>query len=175
MYRLGLVLFVIGLVGAMLIWSLIVSDDAGVSTIEPVLCSGNDILVRVNDSTPRSLEIIRFYCVNDDGGERSEVSNLIYMAMGLMAVVAIIGLVMALIGRARQRRTQLPQAWIQGNMVGGQPINVQSMMTQQGSHDNNSKLQEKLAQLKESYDAGLIDRFEYDSRKKLLLDNFVED
>ena len=39
---------------------------------------------------------------------------------------------------------------------------------------SDSSLQDKLGQLQEAYDAGLIDRTEYDARKKELLDNFVD-
>ena len=78
------------------------------------MSSNNDTLIRVTDTDCRMvLKVLVSYCVDDDGGERSEVSNLILYGdgiddcRGICRVAACIDWTDTVI-----RRALLPETWI---------------------------------------------------------------
>jgi len=164
MIRLGIFLIVVGTVVGFGSMAVILGTDEAIPILEPLFCDDNDTLIRETRADFEG-EIIDYYCVDDDGGERTNVAGKLFLVIfGLIGILPI-GAFMTVFGTMRKTKQEA-----QENLQKyGVPIQSGGVTVQ-----SDNPLQDKLRQLQEAYDAGLIDRAEYDSRKKLLLDNFVE-
>jgi len=188
MAQLGCLILIIGIIVGVGGVIAILATDVGTPVLESLFCPENDSLIR--ESTPTyDGESIRFYCVDDDGGARTNIDGqVILLAFGLLAAIPV-GILMMVVGSVRQAKNVMQNNLQQYGVPGVQSYTTTSSdlsdfnemlgplmaKARRVNASNQMTLKEKLGQLQEAYDAGLIDRAEFDLRKELILDELVED
>lgn len=173
MMRIGIVSLIlsIGLVVAGFI--LILATDTMLEPLSTILCPTNQTLSRETSSF-RGETDVTFYCVNDDGVHQNEVTGwVVLMMFGLFIpmVISILLVVVAGVGKTRRAVEVVAGSY-------GAREDVLDPLANQARHVNvgvgEPTLQNKLQQLKDAYEAGLINKWEYDDRKEQILDEFTE-
>ena len=200
MFRFGWILFMFGMffgIGGSIYLS--VSDNA-LPLMETYFCEEDETLIRTSRQTYNG-ESINFYCEHEDGGVRRSVDDKFFLAIGVLLVPLMISLIFIIWGginlAQRQQKNTMQQAFGQnspyidpnGNIYVksssasvGDATDVDAVIrafTQQSSTNLSSvqtlTLKQKLEQLQEAYDAGLITYFEFNERKDRVLDEIAED
>ena len=107
MIRLGIFLIIFGVFvgfGSMVV---VLATDMAIPILEPLFCPENDTLIRETTSTFEG-ESIQYFCVDDDGGARTNVDGKLFLVIfGLIGLFPI-GILLTVWGamRAAKRVTQ---------------------------------------------------------------------
>jgi len=185
MAQLGCLIVIIGIIVGVGGVIAMLTTDVGIPVLEVLFCPENDTLIRETTPTFQN-ESVRFYCVDDGGARTSINSRVIFLALGLVAVIPV-GLLMMVIGGLRQPEKMRPEDFKNSGMtirsytVRNSLSDFDDMLgplmekARRVNASNQMTLKEKLGQLQEAYDEGLIDLAEFEKRKVLILDELVED
>lgn len=174
---------------------LLISEEVGGPIIEDLFCPENDTFVRTSRPAQDGGENINFYCRDDDGGALNNIDGqvllLIFAPLGVLAL----SIVFTAIGGSR-RATKAQQTFLQNyTLPTGNNIQAKSYsytanindpelkailgplitQAQQVQPNQQLTLKEKLLQLRDAHDEGLIDSVEYERRKEAILDELIED
>ena len=188
MAQLGCLLLILSLVLGVGGIIAVVATDVAIPILEPLFCEENDTLIRTTRPTYEG-ESINYYCVDDDGGAQTSVDGKLFLVvLGLLAPLPL-GIILMVAGSVRQtKRTVQDNLQRYGVPITSGGVTVQSYTTSSGdlsdfdemlgplmekakrvNVNNQMTLKEKLSQLQDAYDAGLIDRAEFDARKDQIL------
>ncbi|MEQ8674729.1 MAG: SHOCT domain-containing protein [Aggregatilineales bacterium] len=198
MFKLGWLLFVIGMIGGMAGAFYMAGSEDALPFLEGYFCQDNETLIRTSTETYDG-NAINFYCEKNDGGARTSADGQFFMALGLVFSPLILSIPLIIIGGIRySRRTQQQvmsgvlgqmqytdgsgQVFVKSSKIpAGNFTDVNSMINavMAGAKDLNTSqkltLKQKLEQLQEAYDSGLITYDELQIRKDRVLDEIAED
>lgn len=186
----SIILVVVGMI-------LVLGTDVAVPFLEPIFCPENDTLIR--ETSPSydddgSGENVDYYCIDDDGGARTNMGGqLMLVVFALFAPMIFFILLLTLGGgnKTRQQAMQMLQNY--ASTTDGSTVDLRNMpnadknailqeilgaqMTKLEQMQPNQQLtlKQKLLQLRDAYDEGLIDGNEYERRKEAILDDLIED
>lgn len=199
MFKLGWLLFVIGMIVGMAGAFYMAGSEDALPLLEGYFCQDNETLIRTSTATYDG-DSINFYCEKNDGGARTSADGKFFLALGIVFLPLIISIPLIFIGGFRSaKRTQQQvlsglggqsftytdgsgQVFVRsGKVPTGDFTDVNSMINavMSGAQGlNNSQkltLKQKLEQLQEAYDSGLINYDELQIRKDRVLDEIAED
>lgn len=194
MIKFGLVLLIFGIPFAVIGAIALISSDALLTYVEPVICEENETLTRTARSTGRpNEEVINFYCRKDDGGELVPANNEFMLVFGALFLPIALAILLIIVGsvRSRNENTFTLNEVSHTQWTVDQPVHykvttststqdvdtiIQTILSSlKTSGTKQLTLKEKLQQLKEAYDAGLITYAEFELRKDRILDEIAED
>lgn len=174
---------------------LVLATDSMLEPLSPFLCPTDQSLSRETSSFRGETNVF-FYCVNDDGIAQKEITGWIVLTMFVLFVPMVISILLIVAGAQRKARRVVGGALNLDDgavIVGGVKVK-HSQEILSGSFDDlgdalepliaqarqmrvnvdEPTLREKLQQLKDAYDAGLINKWEFDDRKQQVLDDLTE-
>lgn len=177
----SIILIVVGMI-------LVLATDVAIPVLEPLFCSEEETLIRTSTANYEGGQNINYYCVDDVTGDRTSMDGQLFLVIGALFAPMILSILFLVIGGTRQS-TNMAQTLIQqqasqmGRATGATPdftsMTPKEMMAWMGTVKNIQPAQElslkdKLQQLRDAYDEGLIDRAEFDKRKDALLDELSD-
>lgn len=177
---------------------LMISEETGDPILEEWFCPENDTFVRTSSPAIDGGTNINFYCEDDDGGALNSIDGqvllVIFVPIGVLAV-SIIVMVMGTVRNASRAQRSFMQNYTLPTNSGMANVSVTTQSYTTSIDDPELKnmlgslmakaqhlqpnqattLKDKLRQLQEAYDEGLIDHAEFERRKDAILDEIVED
>ena len=197
MIKAGIILFILSIFFVVIGAIFIIGSEDAVDILDPYICGDNEDLVRTSTPTGRPNEqSIGFYCEKEDGGERVSADGKMMLAFGALFIPMLFSILLMIIGSARGANDNMQADALQAQFAeqfGNSTATTYSISTSTNTHDvdaviatvlDNFKevnstqqltLKEKLEQLREAYDAGLISYEEFELRKDRVLDEIAED
>lgn len=201
MLKIGWLLFVVGMLFGMGSMVFMITSESSNPLIEGLICQENESLVRTSRPAYDGGQSINFYCQKDDGGERINVDGKFFLLVAIGFIPLMVSIPLIIIGSfrtaGRVQKTVMDTVLNPGVgfgdgttsqvFVNNQRVPVSNMkdinavlgavMQRAGNLNDTQKLtlKQKLEQLQEAYDAGLITYDELQTRKDRVLDDIAED
>ena len=197
MIKAGIILFILSIFFVVIGAIFIIGSEDAIDILDPYICGDNEDLIRTSTPTGRPNEqSIGFYCQKEDGGELVNADGKMMLAFGALFIPMLFSILLMIIGSARGSNDDTQAEALQRKFAerfGNTTATTYSISTSTNTHDidaviatvldsvkgvNSTQqltLKEKLEQLKEAYDAGIISYEEFELRKDRVLDDIAED
>lgn len=157
-------------IGVLFAWE----NQSLLATIEPVFCQPSEVLdLRLFSSITRPID---FFCFMDDGNIVRHLNLLSYGLLAAIVLLPVVGVALALADGDDFDIDIDVEDLFEDGVKKLRKGEISSIIISHGKHSGDKRsLEDKLAELDRVYDAGMIEKKEYERTRRKVLDEFADD